>query len=130
MVGDKVSNLINGLKNASRIGKDDVVVPHTKMTEAIVNLLKKEGYISDFEVTGLAPKQSLKVTLKYENGESAIHETKRVSKFSMRVYKGVKDIQTVKRGYGIAVITTPEGIMTDKEAKKRGIGGEILFYIW
>ncbi len=130
MVGDKISNLINGLKNATKIGKDHVVFPHTKMTQAVAELLKKEGYVEDVKVSGEIPKKLLKVTLKYEDGNAVIHETRRVSKFSMRVYRGAKNIQSVKRGYGIAVITTPEGIMTDKEAKKRGIGGEILFYIW
>jgi small subunit ribosomal protein S8 len=130
MVGDKVSNLISGLNNASKVGKDDVCVPHTKMTQAISDVLKKEEYISDVEVIGSVPKQSLKITLKYENGIPAIHGVKRISKFSKRVYKGVKDIQSVKRGYGSAIITTPEGILTDEEAKKKGVGGEVLFYIW
>jgi small subunit ribosomal protein S8 len=130
MVGDKVANLINGLKNASKVGKDDVTLPYTKMTHSIADLLKKEEYVSDVEVVGKVPKQSLKITLKYDNGEPVIHNTKRVSKFSKRVYKGAKYIQGVKRGFGTAVITTPEGILTDAEAKKRGIGGEILFYIW
>jgi len=130
MVGDKVANLINGLKNASKIEKDDITVPYTKMTHAIAEVLKKEKYISDLEVVGDAPKQSLKVILRYENGSPAIHEVKRISKFSKRVYKGVKDIQSVKRGYGTAIMTTPEGIITGKEAKKMGVGGEVLFYIW
>jgi len=132
MVGDKISNLIIGLKNASTAGKATVTVPFSKISFSILELLKKEGYVS--EVTLKEEKKSVKkdieVEVKYENGEPAIHEVKRVSKFSKRVYKASKDIRPVKSGYGLLILTTPKGIVTDKFAKENNVGGEALFEIW
>ncbi|MCB9805701.1 30S ribosomal protein S8 [Candidatus Nomurabacteria bacterium] len=130
MVGDPIANLINGLKNAS-IGKKDIFsAPYSKLKENILSVLKKEGFISDFEVKGKDVKKHLDVSLKYEAGVPAIHGVRRVSKFSRRIYKGIKDIFPVKNNYGISVISTPQGVMSDREAKKAKVGGEILFEIW
>jgi small subunit ribosomal protein S8 len=130
MVGDKVSNLINGLKTASLADKEIANVPYSKMNLAILELLKKEGYIADFEVKEDGVKKDVDVEIKYEKGKPAINDVKRISKFSKRVYKDVKSISPVKRGYGIMVITTSKGLMTGDEAKKQKVGGESLFQIW
>ncbi len=130
MVGDSIANLINSLKNASHRGLATASFPYTKMQEAILSVLKKEGFIVDFEKKGKDIKKSLEVTIKYANGVPAINDTKRVSKFSRRVYKDVKSIYPIKNGYGLAVFSTPKGVMSDREAKKANVGGEALFEIW
>lgn len=130
MVKDSISDLIISLKNASNTGKGTVVVPKTKLVVSVVEALKKNSYIEDFEITGNEPKTSVQITLKYENGNPAIHNVKRVSKFSQRIYKGFKDINPVKSGYGTLIMTTPKGIMTGVEATKQKVGGEALFKIW
>jgi small subunit ribosomal protein S8 len=130
MVGDKVSNLINGLKTASLADKEIANVPYSKMNLAILELLKKEGYIADFEIKEDGVKKDVDVEIKYEKGKPVINDVKRISKFSKRVYKDVKSISPVKRGYGIMVITTSKGLMTGDEAKKQKVGGESLFQIW
>lgn len=130
MVIDPISNLINGLKNASERGLETVSVSHSKMKAAVLEVLKKEGFINDFEKKGKDIKKKLEISLKYENGQPAIKGTKRVSKFSRRIYKGVKELYPVKNGYGVTILSTPKGIISDKEAKKDNVGGEVLFQIW
>lgn len=130
MVGDPIANLINGIKNASVRGLETVSLPYSKMKHSILEVLKSEGYIVDFEKKGKDVKKKLDITLKYEDGISVIHDTRRVSKFSRRVYKGVKHILPVKNGYGMTVLSTPKGVMSDQKAKKEGVGGEALFEIW
>jgi small subunit ribosomal protein S8 len=101
------------------------------MTEAILEVLKKEGFIADLEKKGKDIKKHIDVELKYfEDGEPAIHDVRRLSKQSKRVYKGAKEIHPVKNSYGIMVLSTPKGILSDKEARKQSIGGEALFIIW
>jgi small subunit ribosomal protein S8 len=129
MVEDKVSNLINSLKTASLAGKEVTIVRHSKLSESILELLKAEGYIADYEVTGESKKE-IKVTLKYEGKESAIHDVKRVSKLSRRIYEGSQNIRKVKRGYGMSVVTTSKGVMDGRKARKMNVGGEVLFEIW
>jgi small subunit ribosomal protein S8 len=130
MVGDKIANLINGLKTASAVKKETAEVPHSKLNVAILDLLKKENYVAGHKVLEDGPKKSIEVELKYEDGKTVIHDARRVSKLSCRVYSGKKDIRLVKRGYGLAVITTSEGVMSGREACKKKIGGETLFQIW
>lgn len=130
MVGDSISNLIIGLKNASNAKHSEAVFPYTKLKESILEVLKKEKFIEDFDKKGKDIKKSLKVSLKYEDGKAVITEVKRVSKQSKRVYLSYKDIKPVKNGYGLSVISTPKGVMSDKEAKKAKVGGETLFMIW
>ncbi|MFT5179937.1 MAG: small subunit ribosomal protein S8 [Candidatus Paceibacteria bacterium] len=130
MVIDPVSNLIISLKNASKVGLSTVVLPYSRMQSNILNTLKKEGYVEDYVEEGKDIKKNLEVTLKYEDGKPVINDVKRISKFSRRVYVGAKDIRSVKRGYGSSVISTPNGIVSGREAKKSNAGGEILFEIW
>lgn len=130
MVNDTISNLIISLKNASMTGLKSVSIPYTKLQENILNVLKKEGYIEDFKDKGEGVKKTLEIKLKYVDDVPSINDVKRVSKFSKRVYVGAKDIRSVKRGYGINVVSTPTGVISGKEAKKLNVGGELLFEIW
>jgi small subunit ribosomal protein S8 len=129
MVGDKISNLIISLKNASMIEKETVTVSGYKLYASILEVLQKKGFIDSFK----ADKRSgdIVVTLKYdENDVPAINDVKRVSKLSKRVYRGSKEIFPVKNGYGTLVVSTPNGVISDDEARKQNVGGELLFQIW
>lgn len=130
MVKDSISNLITSLKNASSTGKETASAPATKIVVSILDALKNKNYIEGYEIVGEEPKREVKVAVKYENGKPAIHGVKRVSKFSQRIYKGFKAIKPVKNGYGMMLLSTPKGILSDKEAIDQKIGGEALFMIW
>lgn len=130
MVGDKISNLIISLKNAYIAGHSSVSLTYTKMNESILSVLRKEGFITDFDVKGKELKKSIEAVLKYVNGQPAVTDVKRVSKQSKRIYITYKDIKPIKQGYGISVISTPEGVMSTKEARGKKVGGEELFRIW
>jgi small subunit ribosomal protein S8 len=130
MVGDTISNLIISLKNAGKARHEAVVIPFSNMNLAILETLKKEGFVTDIEKTGKDIKKKLIVTLKYEDGVPAISDVKRASKQSKRVYTGYKDIKSVRNGYGIAVLSTPQGVMSNKQATKAKVGGELLFTMW
>lgn len=127
---DPIADMIIALKNAGSVGRESVVIPHSKLKESILGLLKKEGYIKDVEVKESGSKRSLHVTLFVGKGESKIRGVRRYSKPSKRVYKKAPEIRSVKNGYGLLVMTTPNGVMTGKEAKKDKVGGEALFAIW
>lgn len=131
MVIDSISNLIITLKNAQDRGLSSTRVPFSKLTSSILEVLKKEGFIADFEDKGKEVKKHIDVELKYSNdGTKAISDVKRVSKQSKRVYKSVDQIHPVKNGYGRLILSTPAGILTDVQARKQRIGGEALFQIW
>jgi len=130
MVNDPIGDLIVQLKNASMAKKKHISLPFSKMKHALCKLLVEEGYIETVEQTGQEPKTMLDVSLRYKNGSSVITDLKRKSKPGLRVYVGKHAIPMVIGGMGIAVLSTPEGIVTGKEAKKRGIGGELLCEIW
>lgn len=130
MVVDNISNLIITLKNAQTAKHDSVSVADTKMNRAVLDVLKKEGFVADIEKAGKDLTKRLVVTLKYEDGAPAISEVQRVSKQSKRMYAGYKEIKPVRSGYGITVFSTPQGILSDKGARKAKVGGEILFKMW
>lgn len=126
---DPIANMLVAIKNAGLVNKTSVILPSSKMKLAILELLKKEGYVKAVNVTeGVKP--TVEIILAYVDKSPRITDVKRVSKPSKRVYTGVKDIAPVKYGHGICVISTPKGIMTDKEARKEMVGGETLFKIW
>ena len=126
---DPIANMLVAIKNAGSVKKASIVVPHSKMKEAIASLLKEEGYIKTYKVDGDA-KKTLEIVLEYKGNTPRVTDVKRVSKSSKRVYTGVKDIAPVKYGHGLCVLSTPKGIMTDKLARKEMVGGEVLFNIW
>ncbi len=131
MSRDSISELIIGIKNAGKAGKDSVKFPYSNFKMAVAEVLKKEGYVKSVSKVGKIPKRVLEVGIAYkERDVPKIKDVVRVSKLSKRIYRGTKDIKQVKNGYGLSVISTSNGIMTDKEANKAKVGGEVLFKIW
>lgn len=130
MVGDTISNTIISLKNAQKAKHETVTFAYSKMTMSVLEAIKKHGFVSNVEKTGKDLKKKIIVTLKYEDGAPAITDVKRMSKQSKRMYLGYKDIKPVRNGYGILALSTPQGILSDKEAIKAKVGGEILFTMW
>jgi small subunit ribosomal protein S8 len=130
MVIDSISNLIITLKNAQDRGLAEARAPFSKLNASILEVLKKEGFIADYENKGKDVKKHIDVVLKYENGNPAISNVKRISRQSKRVYKSVDQIYPVKNGYGRLILSTPAGIVTDVQARKQKVGGEALFEIW
>lgn len=127
---DPLSDLIIQLKNANATGKEDAVVPYSKMKEAVLMLLEKEGYVKGIEKRGKKIHKSLKVSLAYDEYGPKIKGVERISKLSRRMYAGVKSLKPVMQGQGIMVLSTPKGIMSDYEARKEKVGGELLFKVW
>lgn len=128
---DSISELITKIKNASARGLPSVTVPYSNMMMAIVEVLEKEGYVSAPSKKGKKVNKMIEVGLIYDDKKKPkVLGVERVSKFSRRVYSGSKELKPVKSGYGKIILTTPQGIMTDKEAKKMKVGGELLFKIW
>lgn len=130
MVSDRVGDFIIRLKNAGAIGNTMVTVPHSKHIEAIANKLKELGFVERVEVSKDTPAQ-IEVTLSYDTrGNHKITDVKRVSKPGRRLYVSSTEAHSVKNGMGARIISTPKGILTDKEARKVRAGGENLFEIW
>lgn len=125
-MGDPVADALIRIKNGYQVGKVMVSVRFSKLILKLAKLLEKEGYLSGVEQKG----QEVIVTLKYRSRIPVLTDIKRVSKPSLRIYKGVKDLPGVLNGLGIAIISTPKGLMTDKEARKLKIGGEVLALVW
>ncbi len=126
---DTISNLIIKLKNAGNAHHESVTVPYSNLKEAICEVLKKEGFIKNFEVKGDA-KKSLSITLLSENRIPKIKGVERISKPSKRIYRKVTELRGVKNGYGALILSTSHGVMTGRDAKKAKLGGEALFNIW
>lgn len=124
---DQIANMINMIKNAGVAEHEFVTVPYSKIKESIVECLMKEGYVSSVAKKMKKGMPILEIGIVYVDGMPKVKGAERVSKSSCRVYKGVKDI---KRSYGLTVMTTPKGILTDKEARKEMVGGEVLFKLW
>ena len=124
------TDLITKIKNAQAVKKESLKVPYTKITDAISELLAKNKFLDSVDRKGRGPKKIMEIKLKYEEGQGAIKGIKFISKPSRRIYIGYKEIKPIRHGYGISVISTPKGIITNKEAKKEKVGGEVLFEIW
>jgi small subunit ribosomal protein S8 len=128
-VNDPISDMLTRIRNANRALLPAVAVPHSRIKESIAGILKREGYITDFAVEGKMPR-TLKVRLKYQGKKSVIEGLRRVSTPGLRRYVGATDIPRVRGGLGVAVVSTSEGLLTDTQARKRNIGGELLCYVW
>ncbi len=126
---DQIANMLIAIKNGGLVHKVTVTVPSSNMKVAILELLKKEGYIKTYIVHGDI-KKTVEIVLEYVKGTSRINGVARVSKMSKRVYTGVKGITAFKYGHGMTVLSTPKGILSDKQARKELVGGESLFTIW
>ncbi len=128
---DAISNMIIKIKNANNRGLSTVSFPMSKVTLAIAELLQREGYLKDVKKKGKGVIKTIEATLVYnDKKQPRVEGVQRVSKLSKRVYAGVADIKPVRSGFGTLVLTTPKGVMTDKEARKEKVGGEVLFKIW
>jgi len=129
MMTDPIADMFTRIRNGQSAAKVAVKMPSSKVKVAIANLLKEEGYVSEFSVSGEV-KPELSVTLKYFEGKEVIEVIKRVSRPGLRVYKGAQELPKVLAGMGIAIISTSKGVMTNLKAKELGIGGEVLCHIW
>ena len=129
---DTISDMLTRIRNACMVRHQTTNIPSTKMTRNIAKVLKEEGFIGEFEEVDEGVKKHLVVSLKYKgkNRQPIIKAMKRVSKPGLRVYSNCKELPRVLGGIGIAIISTSQGIMTDREARRQGIGGEVLCYVW
>ena len=131
MVQDKIADMLTRIRNANQMRYETVEVIGTKMTLGIAEILKKEGYIAEYNNEKCITGDKLTLTLKYgDKKERVITGLKRISKSGLRVYAKESEIPRVLNGLGIAIISTSKGLMTDKEARNAGLGGEVLAYIW
>jgi len=129
-VTDPISDFLTRIRNASKAKKVRVQIPASKTKISLAGIMKKHGYILDFEVIDDNKQNIINIVLKYRNGISAISGMKRISKPGLRIYKSSVQIPRVLNGLGTAVISTSNGLLTDKEAKLKSVGGEVLCYIW
>ncbi|HEX2577098.1 MAG TPA: 30S ribosomal protein S8 [Aquihabitans sp.] len=130
---DPIADMLTRIRNANVAMHDEVRMPTSKKKEALAALLKKEGYIEDFSVAdnGDRPGSSLTVTMKYSPERArTISGLRRVSKPGLRVYSSAHDVPRVLGGLGVAIVSTSQGLMTDREARKRNVGGEVLCFVW
>jgi small subunit ribosomal protein S8 len=128
---DPVADMLTRVRNANVAYKEEIAMPSSKVKAAIAAILKQEGYIRDYAVEPTRPQATLKLALKYSRErERALSGVRRVSKPGLRVYAKRDEIPRVLGGLGIAIISTSQGLMTDREARKRGVGGEVIAYVW
>jgi len=128
-MNDPISDMLTRIRNANRALLPAVEMPHSRIKESIAGILKREGYIADFAVEGKLPR-TIKVKLKYQGKKSIIEGLRRVSTPGLRRYVGATEIPRVRGGLGVAVVSTSEGLLTDTQARKKNIGGELLCYVW
>jgi small subunit ribosomal protein S8 len=128
-MSDPISDLLTRIRNAQMVSKATVSVPSSKVKVAIAQVLKDEGYIDGFQVKSENGKTELLITLKYYAGRPVIERIERVSRPGLRVYKASAAIPQVMNGLGVAIVTTPKGVMTDRKARATGVGGEVLCYV-
>ena len=128
-MSDPIADLLTRIRNAQMVAKSTVVVPSSKVKVAIVQVLKDEGYIDGFEVKTDGKKMELEIALKYYAGRPVIERIERVSRPGLRIYKGCGSLPQVMNGLGVAIVTTPKGVMTDRKAREEGVGGEVVCYV-
>jgi small subunit ribosomal protein S8 len=129
-MSDPIADMLTRIRNSLLRQKVEVSMPASKLKGALAEVLKQEGYIEDYSVSGeQGGKRTLTVKLKYYDGKPVITSIDRASRPGLRQYRGVKEIPAVKRGLGITVVSTPQGVMTDRAARKAGVGGELLCYV-
>ena len=131
VVTDPIADMLTRIRNANAMKYKEVAMPASKTKTEIARILKEEGFIADYKIRNDKPQKTLVLTLKYTNKkERVITGLKRISKPGLRVYTKSTDVPKVLNGFGIAIISTSKGIMTDKEARKQNLGGEVMAYIW
>ncbi len=127
---DQIADLITRIRNAVMVGKTEIRVPTSKLKVAVIEVLKKAGYIADYDLEKGAPRDTLHVVIAQEGQPVRINEITKVSKPGRRVYTSMEEIPVIKSGRGIVIISTSKGLMTGQEAKKNRLGGEILVKVW
>ncbi len=127
---DPIADMINRIKNAQAVSKETVKIPFSSLKYEIAKILKREQWIDDFEKKGKIPKKLIEIKLKYIDNKKAIYGLKRVSSPGQRIYTSSTRIKKIKSGSGMSIISTPQGLMTDREARSKKHGGEVLFEIW
>ena len=128
-MSDPVADMFTRIRNAQRVEKESVSMPSSRLKVAIAQILKDEGYIDGFAVKGEGVKNELEVQLKYYAGRPVIERLERVSRPGLRVYRGRDALPQVMNGLGVAIVTTPKGVMTDRRARASGVGGEVIGYV-
>ena len=131
MMTDPIADLLTRIRNAVRVERSFVDVPASKIKVSIVEALQREGFVWDYELIDASPGRTLRVNLKYgPNGEHVIQHIERISKPGCRVYCPVQDMKEVRQGTGIAVFSTSKGVLSNREARKQGVGGELVCQVW
>jgi small subunit ribosomal protein S8 len=128
-MSDPIADMLTRIRNAQAVDKTQVTMPSSKLKVAIAQVLKDEGYIEDFAVRTEGARSELDIALKYYAGRPVIERIERVSRPGLRIYKGKASIPQVMNGLGVAIVTTPRGVMTDRKARAHGVGGEVLCYV-
>ena len=127
---DQIADLITRIRNADMVGKTEIRVPTSKLKVAVIDVLVKNGYLAGYDIEEGKPRGILHVVIANPGEAARINEIEKVSKPGRRVYTAAEDIPTIKSGRGTVIISTSKGLMTDKEARKLNIGGEVLAYVW
>lgn len=127
---DPITDMLNHIRNAKAVQKTEVLVPFSNIKQEIANILSKEGFVGEVKKAVKGKQKALKIALKYDNGVPAISGLERVSKPGQRIYSGSAELKKVHGGYGISIVSTSKGLMTNKEAKKLKLGGEVICQIW
>lgn len=128
-MSDPVADMFTRIRNGQIVGKESVNMPSSKVKVALAKVLQDEGYVSSYEVSEDGSKTDLKIELKYHQGQPVIELIQRVSRPGLRIYKGSKELPTVRNGLGVAIISTSRGMMTDRAARAAGQGGEVVAYV-
>lgn len=127
---DPITDMLNQIRNAQAVGKAEILIPMSKIKNEIATILHKEGFLGEVKKSVKGGQKALKIALKYDNNLPAISGLKRISKPGQRIYERVIEIKNVHGGYGISIVSTSKGLMTNKEAKKQKLGGEIICKVW
>ncbi|MBM4177433.1 30S ribosomal protein S8 [Candidatus Gribaldobacteria bacterium] len=127
---DPITDMFNRIKNAQAVKKQNVDIPSSNLKLSILEVLKERGMIEDFKKKGKKPHQVIKIYLKYKDNSYGVEGFKRVSKPGQRIYKKAKEIKAVRSGYGLALISTNKGLLSDEQAKKQKVGGEVMVEVW
>ena len=129
-MNDPISDMLTRIRNANDARHDTVDVPYSKVKKAIADILVAEGFVASADTLGEGTHKTIRITLKYEGKTKVLQGLKRISKPGLRIYANIEELPRVLNGLGIAIISTSKGIMTDKEARKQNVAGEVLAYIW
>jgi small subunit ribosomal protein S8 len=131
MMTDPISDMLARIRNASMSYQDEVTMPASRLREEVAGVLAREGYVRGVRVEGEQPKRQIRIEMKYgPERQRTIHGLKRISRPGRRVYADRRNLPRVQGGLGVAVLSTSQGVMTDRQAARRGVGGEVLCYVW